>query len=422
MKWLMHNQMSEKNTGTAAPCHATDASGDKNNDNNNADSVDMGEIMKHVKFPRIPSDLLIDEVLPLVYTNKQSRTLVTEALRFHSHVFTQPLQTGHQYNPRGEYRLLLIPSGIKLKLNGYTVKDKDTQLYFLSATNEMPFSRLMSARAYPFPFALRSMTMVTHRNYLFLFATDNKSFNTVALRYDINRNKWTDLKAPPFPATIGAVTAKAQDHIFLLGGMLVTKQTGSLDPHLFTACSLKYSIKTNGWSDACTLPQPVAFHAATSHGNSFYIAGGYVGPGQSETTAEVYSYDVQGNVWLSKAQLHEGRSMLCLAYVCDSIVACGGIAHNEAKTSVEVYSVLENQWTTMQNAMLDHCVCSSTVVMNDKLYVVGGMRKEVDGNGKWTNMETVSCIDVKSNRLYKVSVLPFQSGIHVCALLKVPRT
>ena len=112
--------------------------------------------------------------------------------------------------------------------------------------------------------------------------------------------------------------------------------------------------------------------------------------------------------------------MLCLEYVSDSIVACGGIVHNESRTSVEIYSVLENQWTMMQNTSLIHAVCSATVVMNDKLYVVGGMRKEPDN--KWTNMETVSCIDVKAGKLYRVSMLPFQSGIHVCALLKVPRT
>ena len=134
----------------------------------------------------------------------------------------------------------------------------------------MPYSRLIYARSYPGPFTLRSLTMVTYRNYLFVFGTDSKSFNTVALRYDVAINRWTDLKAPPFHATIGAVASKAQDYLFLLGGMLVTKETGSLDPYKFTGCSLRYSIKTNTWTQVVrsrnllhSTPQPPSARTST---------------------------------------------------------------------------------------------------------------------------------------------------------------
>ena len=71
---------------------------------------DMMAVMKHVRFPQIPANLLIDEVFNFssIVENTNCRQLVLEALRFHSIVFSQPLIEGNFYQPRENENWLLF--------------------------------------------------------------------------------------------------------------------------------------------------------------------------------------------------------------------------------------------------------------------------------------------------------------------------
>ena len=62
-------------------------------------SSDLADLMKFIRFALIPSHLLLDEVLKniLISENPQVMEMVTEALRFHNKLFSQPLQEGNQY-------------------------------------------------------------------------------------------------------------------------------------------------------------------------------------------------------------------------------------------------------------------------------------------------------------------------------------
>ena len=386
------------------------------------ESIDITDVIKHVRFPLIPADILLDEALqvPFIYENKPCRNLVTEALRFHSHPFTQPLQDGQQYQPRGEQKLVIIPCGTRH--NGYVVQETETQLHVLDITQGEDSVVEDDARDLPISFAFRSMAVVNKGNYLFLFATDNKSFNSVAIRFDVNANKCVDLKAPPCQATIGSTVARSQDEIYLAGGMVVTKDSGALDPRFFTAKTLQYTIGSNSWIEVCTMPQAMTYHASASHGDFIYVAGGYIGLGHAETTSRMYAYDIRGNTWLTKAEMHHSRYQFCLETVNDSIYACGGRSrdYSTGETSIEIYSVMNDQWTILDNAILEHCVSSDTFVLNNKLYIVGG--REKDENGQWCDSDLISCVDVTDNSLLRVMNLPFRSARHVCDMLTVPRS
>ena len=386
------------------------------------ESIDITDMIKCVRFPLIPPDVLIDEALqvPFIYENKACRNLVTEALRFHSHPFTQPLQVGPQYQARGEKKLVIVPCGTRN--NGYVVRETETQLQILNISQEEDAVLEDGVREFPISFAFRSMAVVTKSNYLFLFATDNTSFNSVALRFDVTANKCVDLKAPPCQATIGSAVARSEDEIYLIGGMVVTKDSGALDPRFFTAKTLQYTIGSNSWVEVCAIPQAMTYHAAAAHGDFIYVAGGYIGLGHAETTPRMYAFDISGNMWLTKAEMYHSRYQFSLETVNDNIYACGGRSrdYSTGETSIEVYSVMNDQWTILENVILEHCVSSDTFAFDNKLYIVGGRQKDQDGN--WCDSDIISCVDVADNSLSRLLNLPFQSARHVCAMLTVPRS
>ena len=150
---------------------------------NVTDNLNIFEILKFVRFPFIPHIILLDEVLqaPLVYESQRCRSLVIQAIKFHGDSFTQPLQEGQQYAPRGESKLVLIPCGERD--TGYLVKDTETKMYVFGDTEDGPFTKEDEVRTFPFSFAFRSVLVTTKENCLFLFGVLNESFNSVALRF-----------------------------------------------------------------------------------------------------------------------------------------------------------------------------------------------------------------------------------------------
>ena len=104
--------------------------------------IDVAEIFKFVRFPFIPADMLLDDVLhhSVIEQNEKCNGMVKEALRFHYHVFTQLLQSGPQYKPRGEQKLVLITGGKRQTGCMYNVQDSETKLHFLKLSKDVPLA------------------------------------------------------------------------------------------------------------------------------------------------------------------------------------------------------------------------------------------------------------------------------------------
>ena len=381
------------------------------------DSSDLADLMSHVRFPLIQSDSLLDEILGsrLVYENSRLMKMVTEALRFNSndYIFSQPLQEGKQFQPRGEQKLVLIPCGTRNA--GYSVKEKDTKLHMFNITDTEPFPSLYSTYSLPTAFVFRSVSVTTKGNYLFLFGADTEYFKPIALRFDVKTSAWLDLKSPPCKASAGQAAAILQNNIYLLGGMHVSKESLTMDSTCFSACVLKYSIEDNSWSQLKDLPLCVAYHSAASCGGYIFSAGGFVG---TSTTDKLFAYDVAGNVWLTKASMNCKRAMLGVEVIGKKIVACGGLSQPTAANNVEWYDTTQDQWTMVQNAVLDHCLSPGTVAMNDVIYVIGGSILENDLSR--TGTDSVSRVDVQNGTIEKMSSITFSGSCHVCTILTVP--
>ena len=74
----------------------------------------------------------------------------------------------------------------------------------------------------------------------------------------------------------------------------------------------------------------------------------------------------------------------------------------------------------IQNEVLLNHHYPATIVLNDKVYVIGGSAVNVDGTT--TATDCVSCVDVENGTICRVSTLPFEVSHPACALLKVPFT
>ena len=332
----------------------------------------FAELMQHIRFPLIPSNLLLDEILTngLISENPGVMRMVTEALRFHSaeNLYSQPLKEGKQFQPRGEQKLL-VPRTTS-RNTGSTVIQK-TRMYMLNVKGDEPFKTQFSEQVLSRAISSGSFAMVTKGNYLFMFGADAECFRPIAQRFDAKTNIWLDLKPPPIEACANTAAALLNGKIYLLGGRRLSKGNENIvNPSDCSATAFEYSIETNSWSKLQNLPKRLAFHAAASDGNYVFYAGGLV---EDKTISDrLYAYDVVGKIWLSKASMNSSRAGFSLEVVRAKLVACGGIN----TPNVEIYDVSDDQWTLIQNEVLEHHFYHTAIALNGKVYVIGGISQK----------------------------------------------
>ena len=341
--------------------------------NRGANTGALAELMQHVRFPLIPSGLLLDEVQTngLILENPEVMRMVREALRFHTaeNLFLQPLKEGKQFQPRGEQNLVIIQNVIRN--TGSTVQV--TKMHLLNTTGDKLFHTQNSEQVLPRTLYQGSTSVVKEGNYLFIFGTDAEFIRAIAVRFDVKTNTWLDLKSPPYDAFGFTAAVLLKGKIYLLGGQHFTKDGKRPEyPINFSICASQYSIETNSWSEVQNLPKPLIFHATAAHGNYVFCAGGItVG---EKCTDKLYAYDVVGKIWLSKAPMNYERATFSLEALGEKLVACGGVR----SPNVEIYNIADDQWTLIQNGVLEHHVYVATVALNDKVYVIGGSVRDED--------------------------------------------
>ena len=386
------------------------------------DSADLTDLMQHVRFPLIPNDLLLDEILtcPFISGNHQVMRMVSEGLRFHNKLFSQPLQEGKKFQPRGEQMLALIQGTCSGTGQSFTVDE--AKLHMLNiAGDDVPFSTQISEQELPIKLHPSSPSVVTKGNYLFLFGVEDEYLRPVAVRFDVKTNAWLDLKPLPHKASLGIVVTLSNDNIYLLGGAHISKDhPDSVMRKEYSACVSQYSIGTNSWSKQENLPRPLAHHSGASHGNYVFCAGGLTrqlnSPDKLSMVDKLHAFDVVGKIWLTKASMSRKRAQFSLEAVGTKLVAYGGWQ----SPNVEIYDIADDQWTMIPNRVLVQFLAPATIAKDGKVYVFGGVG--VGENDMPSESNRVSCVDVDNATVREVSTLPFAIAFSTCALLTVPNT
>ena len=158
------------------------------------DSSDLADLMQHIRFPLIPSNLLLKEILAcrLISENPEVMKMVTEALQFQSNdnVFLQPLQEGKQFEPRGEQMLALLYSTCRCE--GQSMTAVKTKLHMINGTDSKPFQTQFSEQALAVGLCPGSLSLISKGNYLFVFGTDTEYNRAVTMRFDVRKTPgWT---------------------------------------------------------------------------------------------------------------------------------------------------------------------------------------------------------------------------------------
>ena len=239
--------------------------------NTGEDSSDLADLMQHVRFPLIPTDLLLDKIQTCrhILENMVVMRIVAEALRFQSaeNLYSQALKEGKQYQPRGKEKLVLV---WLVTRNTGPNAIRETKMHTLELTGNEPFQTQFAEQVLPmtlYRFHPAGLSMVSKGNYLFLFGA-------MAVRFDVKTNNWFDLKLAPYQEFVGKAIALLENNIYLFGGMHTIRTNPNTTNQGYSACASQYSIETNSWSRLKNLPKHLAFHSAAAHGNYVFCAGG----------------------------------------------------------------------------------------------------------------------------------------------------
>ena len=206
-----------------------------------------------------------------------------------------------------------------------------------------------------------------------------------------------------------------------MGGMHVTKDRlnssnafNTINHDDISASVSRYSTESNSWSKLENLPRPLVYHSAASHGNYVFCAGGISVSGFSAD--KLYAFDAVGKIWLTKASMTNRRAEFSLEAVGTKLVACAG----RDLPNVEIYDIVDDQWTLITNGVLEHNLFSATIALNDRVYIIGGSARDADGTLSYADY--VSIVDVDNATIRRVSSFPFPVVGHKCALLTNPHT
>ncbi len=345
----------------------------------------VDEVIKTVRFhvmdleqlTKIASTDLIDD-------RKKCRALIREVMLYQSKVLEFPLIDDIRTRRRGRQGVFITES-----IDRPEVTLPDTTEGWESGTDckVFLFSLNKGKEIQPFrigSFVRNSIRMVQLNNYIFMFAALNDTLEQVASRYDPGFHEWIDLKPRPntdqtdtlFPqaAAVGSSIAVLDGHIYLLGGMLVTcidtltqlHYAGSRDRISDRISS--YDIARDKWHEQEPLPEGLAFSAAVGcpSNGCIYLCGG-VSP-DNDGCANLYAYDTSSNIWLTKPRMEHSRYAHCMGLVHDKIYVIGGY-YDEGQ--IEIFDVIEEQWTTVESLRLN-VYNSCALVMDEDILILGG--------------------------------------------------
>ena len=180
--------------------------------------------------------------------------------------------------------------------------------------------------------------------------------------YDPATNTWTK-KADMLKARYNLTTCVVDGKIYAIGGGGGNNRVEQYDP------------STDTWTRKTDMTNGRGFLGASVVNGKIYTIGGSSGEG---TVAIVEQYDPLTDTWTRRADMPTARFSLATSVVNDKIYAIGGLYWDNANSigtrysKVEEYDPATDTWTT-KAPLPTPTNDPATVVVNDKIYVIGGV-------------------------------------------------
>ena len=204
--------------------------------------------------------------------------------------------------------------------------------------------------------------------------------------YDPETNTWQRLADMP-TARAEPMTAVVAGKIYVLAGY-VGKDNQGVNLKFLKAVEM-YDPQTDTWVRKQDMPTPRIEFGTSVVAGKIYAIGGRVHPrdkpGGSWRLALVEVYDPATDTWTKRAKMPTRRTNVKAAVIQDVIYAIGGAGWPQVGNhggpflgTIEVYEPRINRWTKKPD-MPNLRRVSSMVVIDDKIYLIGGNAVQAGG-------------------------------------------
>ncbi len=330
------------------------------------------EMMGAISLASIPPESITGVVrkVPFVRDNEKCMDLVFEALNYHGKLYSQPLYKGTINKPRGRPSLFFIQGADTS--SDVSFSNGKTQIGHISMKDLSRPSNTVKGEL-SIPFTCKSVSLVTHGNFLFLFAVDNRSFTPVTMRFDGNTETWINLAPIPRSAAIGSSTVRLGDFIIVAGGYLVQKESEipQVWPKSCISDVYKYDIRHDSWSKCKDHPVNFACAGACEFRGEMYVGGGR--SNESPQMKLFYAFNIQCDKWVKKENLPFYSERLNLAVIDKySIIGFGG--SHESVFSYTPDIKWSRNWFVDRRRTFKY-LCYSFVVHENEVIIITGDEK-----------------------------------------------
>ena len=161
-------------------------------------------------------------------------------------------------------------------------------------------------------------------------------------------------------------------------------------------------MKTIKWKQLPSLPVGHLLHSAVLLGGSLYVGGGFVGR-STDDYGDSYRLDVYNlttNQW-SSSPIITPYCYFAMTVLDDKLVIAGGKTKNGEV--VKKVLVLNTEHWKNYSEMLTARSCATAVAYHSMLIVVGG---QIKVEGKWTGLSTTELLDTTNGCWYTCNNLP----------------
>lgn len=202
--------------------------------------------------------------------------------------------------------------------------------------------------------------------------TGNKTLNNLEI-YSPSSDKWTAGKPMPTERS-GAAAGVIDGKLYVVGGRRRVVSSFYLD------AMEVYDPDINEWLKLTPMPTARAGAAAGVIDGKLYVAGG-CNPALPDTFSTILEvYDPKTDTWESKSPMSTARWLIRAGVINDKLYVVGGLSgsigdprpNTQTYNVLEVYDPVSDSWE-VKEPMLTKRYAPIVEVINDQLYVVGGM-------------------------------------------------
>ena len=182
----------------------------------------------------------------------------------------------------------------------------------------------------------------------------------------------------------------------------------------------EYDPATDTWTSKASMPTTRSSATAVTYGSKIYLFGGYLGGDDANVTDVVEAYDPSTNTWESVTNLPVQIASPAVTVVGDTAYVIGGFSYatGEMVDTVYAYDFVSGEWTTSGLTALPSprvfAYGSAAPVVNGKIYLIGGI--EGDPEYSWAS-DKVDIYDPATDTWETGEALPVGNGAALSVVL-----